>query len=142
MSNRQNYKVHGGAIVEIDVLALRDLIFESHITITELARRVGTSRDTISTILGRGTCRSGMVRGLADALDIDESIICPRGDRSAPEYYRVLADLTQEELAEKTGLSKNTISRLELGKGDVLTFNAYCLAQACGVPMAVYLGYE
>ena len=57
--------------------------------------------------------------------------------------YRKQAGFSQEELAEKSGVSRITISKLENGKTDNMsTFTALALASALQVSVAVLLCAE
>lgn len=49
--------------------------------------------------------------------------------------YRVLADLTQEELAKKVGVRRETIMRLEKGKYSPSLKLAYDIAKVFQVPI-------
>jgi transcriptional regulator with XRE-family HTH domain len=51
----------------------------------------------------------------------------------ALEVHRVWAGLTQEELAKRSGVARNTISRLESGLHPARPSTARKLAQALGV---------
>lgn len=48
-------------------------------------------------------------------------------------YYRNLAKLTQEQLAEKTGISPNTIGYIERGKNTIRFTKIPLLAEALGI---------
>ena len=50
-------------------------------------------------------------------------------------YPRKIANLTQEELAEKTGLSPKTISYIENSKNSISFNKLHLLADALGVPI-------
>ena len=49
---------------------------------------------------------------------------------------RVLADLSQQELADRLGISIGTVKRREYGHGSVSAENLMALAQSTGVPLA------
>ena len=55
------------------------------------------------------------------------------------QYYRQKADLTQEKLAEKIGLSPNHLSRIEAGKHNPYFENIMLAAKELDVPIDAFL---
>lgn len=136
---------HGGSLVDIDSQALKALIEEQELSLTAVAEMVESNASTISRIISRGNCRQEMLYDLALVLEVScRDLMRNKKETrlSAPEFCRVAAGLSIDELSKKAGVNRHSIARLEAGEGDVLSFNAYCLAKACGVPTGVYLGYE
>lgn len=48
---------------------------------------------------------------------------------------RLDANLTQEKLAERTGIDRSTIQRIELGQNDARISHLLRIAQAVGMPL-------
>lgn len=77
-------------------------------------------------------------------------------DKNAPRSYshglvttgdhmrraREAAKLTQEQLAEKAGLARGTLARLERNEKQGNLFTVVCLADALGVSLDEYIGRE
>lgn len=62
-------------IVHLNVLKIKSLLAATGLTASELSKQAGISRQSISTILGRGTCSLINAGRLAKALGVDiESI--------------------------------------------------------------------
>lgn len=57
--------------VRLNVPAIKKLLAEKSLTASALARLSGVSRNSISTILNRGTCSAVNAGKLAKALDVD-----------------------------------------------------------------------
>lgn len=55
------------------------------------------------------------------------------------QYYRQKANLTQEKLAEKIGLSPNHLSRIEAGKHNPYFENIMLAAKELDVPIDAFL---
>ena len=134
----------GGPVVEIDVKRFDTALKTRGLTQSGLAKMIGVTPGVVSRILSRGSCRQKLLADISDALWTSiENLVPARSTKvTAPEHWRQVAGLTREELAEKAGVGVQTLYRLEHEEGDILSFNAACLARACGVPMGVYLGYE
>ena len=133
-----------GPIAKIDSVRVREELGRRGLSQRALAEMLGTYEKTVSKILSRGTCYSETLYNIEDTLQLPRNTLLRRDkeDRNnKPRYYRLKAQMTVYELAEKAEVSTETISRLENG-GDCYCFNAACLATALGVPMGVYLGYE
>ena len=136
-----------GPIVKINSARLREELGWRGISQIGLALEIGTQEECVSRLISRGRCRSETLESIEEALHLPKNtlLVLDPGDQlptdNKPRYYRLKAQMTVQELAEKSGVSTNTISRLENGT-DCYSFNAACLAKALGVPMGVYLGYE
>ena len=62
--------------MKLDVLAIKRLMANQQLTNTELSKRSGLSRQSISVILARGSCSIINVGRLANALQVDiETIV-------------------------------------------------------------------
>ena len=62
-----------------------------------------------------------------------------RGEITAPAYYRTLARLTQEEVAEASGIPQPYVSKIERGRARLSRDKAVQLAKALGVSAAQLL---
>lgn len=51
-------------------------------------------------------------------------------------YFRKCANLSQEELAKKAGLTQNTISSYETGQYSPTLINALKISHALGIPVS------
>lgn len=51
-------------------------------------------------------------------------------------YFRKCANLSQEELAKKSGLTQNTISSYETGQYSPTLINALKISYALGIPVS------
>lgn len=66
-------------IVHLDILTIKRLLAETGLTASALSKRSGISRQSISTILGRGTCSVSNAGKLAKALGVDVATIWKEG---------------------------------------------------------------
>lgn len=63
--------VIGGEIMKLNVPAIKMLMANKQLTNTELSKLSGISRQSIATILGRGTCSVINAGRIAQALEVD-----------------------------------------------------------------------
>ncbi len=65
--------------MRLDTLTIKKLMGSKGMTGVELARLTGVTRQTISNILGRGTCSVTSAVKIADALNVDIEEIVKEG---------------------------------------------------------------
>ena len=66
-------------IVHLDIITIKRLLAENSLTASALSTRSGISRQSVSTILGRGTCSVTNAGKLARALGVDVDTIWKEG---------------------------------------------------------------
>lgn len=136
-----------GSTLKIDVDKLKKEMAKRELTQVGLADLIVMDQVGVSRLISRGNCRSETLQDIEEALGLPLFSLLAPGEEAniptnnKPRYYRMKAKLSTRDLAEKSGVSIKTINRLENGY-DCYSFNAACLAQALGLPMGVYLGYE
>lgn len=64
--------------VFLDEGKIRSLLFEKRMTQTSLAKKMDLSRQYLSTVINRGSCRLDTANKLAQALDVETSEIVER----------------------------------------------------------------
>ena len=124
------------------------------VTVTAAADRLGVSRSTINRWIGRGLLPARLVAGrrwvrLADAqtaqIRIHAGAVVPAWRREPQRAgwrlrrLREAAQLTQLELARRSGLTNDAISILERGRRAPQATTVRALAQALGVPPAAFV---
>ena len=57
-------------------------------------------------------------------------------------YERLKRGLSQDDLEEKSGVSRRTISEIERGNADIRYTNLYQIAEAFGVPISDLLAFK
>ena len=57
-------------------------------------------------------------------------------------YYRVKSNMSQEDLEEKSNVSRRAISELERGNSDIRYTNLYQIAEAFGMNLDDFLQFK
>ena len=125
------------------------------LTIPEAAQQAGVSRETVRSWIARGQLPSVRIdrrrrihpTALAAARDAAQvrrvEPVWRRNPRRAGQRLRLLreaAGLNQQELAARSGLTHEEISRLELGHQVPLTGTVRAVARALGTEPGVFVG--
>lgn len=116
-------------------------------TQTDLASSMKIDVSTLSKALRAGGCAISTLHNMAKALGIEPDAILLKGEDASTSgaiarRHRILSGLSTVELAERAGVSSSCIAKYERNKGGLNAFTAVCLAQALGMSVEKYLGYE
>lgn len=123
--------------MNINTHKINALLANKGLTQTVLAEQTGISRQSICTILSRGTCFERNAGKIALALGVDVEELSDgkcdtRIDRVKLITEMARAELNGKQLCELTGLSTGTLSNIKCGRS-CRKETAYKIAGALGV---------